>query len=188
MSRCFAHPNSIASALGSIQLLHDGKPRILQTFLHTYSILVSSVPGLEMYSRECGSSRAVGEACYGQHATNRLYVVQVLAYCASGELKTGDENSAVTLGRLPDGLIERFGDKLKAGLLLRFKVGSGGFMLNSERCISGADLQLVGTVTNQIRKADRYSRIVFQWQVRTEQVFSVENLVEKVSENEIAAK
>jgi hypothetical protein len=111
-----------------------------------------------------------------------LHVEQVLAYCSTGELKTGDE-CAVTLGRLPDGLIARFGDKLKAGLLLRFRVGPAGFMVNSEGCICGADLQLIGTVTNQTRKADRYSRIVFQWQLRTEQVVSVENLIAKVSEN-----
>lgn len=117
-----------------------------------------------------------------------LRSVQVLAYCAGGELKTGDENCAVTLGRLPGALIDRFGDKLKAGLLLRFKVGPAGFMVNSDGCISGADLQLVGTVTNHIRKADRYSRIVFQWQLRTEQVVSVQDLIAKVSEEGILAK
>lgn len=60
-------------------------------------------------------------------------------------------------------------------------------MVNSEGCICGADLQLVGTVTNHIRKADRYSRIVFQWQLRTEQVVSVQDLVAKVSEGDAAA-
>lgn len=111
----------------------------------------------------------------------------MLTYCSNGKLQTCDEESPVTLGRLPDALIERFGDKLKAGLLLRFKVGPAGFTVNSAGCVHGADLQLVGTVTNQKRKADRFSRIVFQWQLRTEQVVSVEDLVSKVSENERVA-
>jgi hypothetical protein len=113
-------------------------------------------------------------------------LVQVLAYCANGEQKTSDESNPVTLGRLPESLIERFGDKLKEGLLLRFNIGPAGFMVNSEGCISGADLQLAGTVTNHIRKADRYSRIVFQWQLRTEQAVTVQSLVHKVSQNERA--
>lgn len=107
----------------------------------------------------------------------------MLAYCTGGELKTGDESGAVVLGRLPEDLVARFGDKLKDGLLLRFRVGPAGFMVNSDGCISGADLQLAGTVTNRVRKADRYSRIVFQWQMRTEQAVSVESLLSEVSED-----
>jgi hypothetical protein len=99
---------------------------------------------------------------------------------------TGDVEGAVALGRLPQALIQQFEGKLKAGLLLRFKIGPGGFYLSDDGCIVGADLQLVG-VANQARKADKYSRIVFQWQMRAEQV-DLQHLVDRMNENELGTK
>lgn len=104
--------------------------------------------------------------------------LQVLAYRGQGELVTGDAGGVIVLGQLPKAVLQQCGDTLKPGTLLKFKVGTGGFFLDDTGNICGADLHLAG-VANQIRKADLYSRIVFQWQLRTHQV-SMQTLVDRV--------
>lgn len=103
---------------------------------------------------------------------------QVLACQDGGELVTGDAGCAVMLGRLPDAVLQRFGEKLKAGTLLRLRVGPGGFTVDESGNVCGADLHLVG-VANQMRQADLLSRILFQWQLRNQQV-SMQNLADRV--------
>jgi hypothetical protein len=96
--------------------------------------------------------------------------MQVLAYQAGGTLVTGDTPDPVALSKMPADAMARFGDKMKPGLLLRFKVGEQGFFLGESGAVAGADLQWVG-VANQMRGGgDQYSRIVFQWQLRNGRV------------------
>lgn len=106
--------------------------------------------------------------------------MQVLLYRGKGELVTGDVGCAIVLGKLPEAVLQQCGDQLKHGTLLRFKVGTGGFFLDDTGSICGADLHLVG-VANQTRKADLYSRIVFQWQLRTHQV-NMQSLLERLQQ------
>lgn len=101
-------------------------------------------------------------------------------YRGKGELVTGDVGCSIVLGKLPEAVLHKCGHQLKHGMLLRFKVGNGGFFLDDTGNICGADLHLTG-VANQMRKADLYSRIVFQWQLRTHQV-NIQTLVERVQQ------
>ena len=96
--------------------------------------------------------------------------MQVLAYQQDGILVTGDKPDPVPLGKMPEEVVKRFGDRMKPGLLLRFKVGAQGLYLGDGGSISGADLQWVGVASQMRGKADKYSRIVFQWQLRNGQV------------------
>jgi hypothetical protein len=109
----------------------------------------------------------------------------VLAYRCNGSLVTSDRPEGVVLGRMPEAVLQHFGDKMKEGLLLRFRVGQKGFSLDSNGDIKGADLQWVG-VANQLRHADQISRIVFQWQLRTSQV-RVGDLFEAVRRDAVDA-
>eukprot|EP00892_Ulva_mutabilis_P003393 jgi/Ulvmu1/1425/UM011_0154.1 len=104
----------------------------------------------------------------------------VLAYRANGELVTGDAVDPVVLGKLPTAVLQQCQHNLKDGMLLRLKIGPGGFFLDGNGNIYGADLHLVG-VANRIRKADLYSRIVFQWLLRTEQI-RFQGLVDRVQQ------
>lgn len=106
--------------------------------------------------------------------------LQVLAYQGEGGLVTGDAGEPVMLGKLPAAVVQQYRDKLQDGMLLRLRIGSGGFFLDGSGNICGADLHLAG-VANQIRRADLYSRIVFQWQLRTSQV-NMESLIERVQQ------
>lgn len=80
---------------------------------------------------------------------------------------TGDKPAGVSLGRMPAQVLEMLGHKLKAGLLLRFKIGPGGFYLGPDGMPIGADLHWLGTANQRRGSADLYSRVVFQWQLRT---------------------
>lgn len=92
----------------------------------------------------------------------------VLAFQQDGSVATGDAPSPVTLGRMPAAVLQQYGHKMKAGLLLRFRVGPGGFYLGEDGMPVGADLQWVGVANQRRAAADLYSRIVFKWQARSQ--------------------
>ena len=96
--------------------------------------------------------------------------MQVLAYQSDGTLLTGDQPEPVPLGKMPADIVARFGDKMQPGLLLRFSIGARGFYLGDGGSISGADLQWEGVANQKRGGADRYSKIVFQWQLRSGRV------------------
>lgn len=92
---------------------------------------------------------------------------QVLTFQEGGEVVTGDKPVGVSLGRMPAQVLEKLGHKLKAGVLLRFRIGPGGFYLGLDGMPIGADLHWLGLANQRRASADLYSRIVFQWQLRT---------------------
>jgi hypothetical protein len=94
----------------------------------------------------------------------------VLAFQQDGTLVTGDHPEPVALGKLPEDVVRKFGAKMKPGLLLRFCVGPQGFYLEDNGALAGADLQWAGVANAKRLTADKYSRIVFQWQMRNGRV------------------
>lgn len=110
-------------------------------------------------------------------------MAQVLAYREGGVLVTGDRLNPVPLGKMPDDILKKFEGKLASGLLLRFKNGSGGVFLDSEGAICGADLVWLGVANQNRSSAELYSRIVFQWQMRTGHGVSIESILQAVQAN-----
>lgn len=88
------------------------------------------------------------------------------------------------LGKLPASVLERFGDKMKPGLLLRFRIGAQGFYLGSDGDVAGADLQWVGVANQNRPAADLHSRTVFQWQLRHGKQVTMQALVHAAAANE----
>lgn len=110
--------------------------------------------------------------------------LQVLAFQPDGTLLTGDRPQGVALGRLPTSVLDRFKEKMKAGLLLRFRIGAHGFYLGSDGDIAGADLQWVGVANQNRPAADLHSRTVFQWQMRHGKEVTMQALLAAAAANE----
>lgn len=104
---------------------------------------------------------------YNFRDSQQALCLQVLAYQDGGTLVTGDTPDPVPLGQLPTDVVQRFADKLRPGLLLRFTVGPQGFFLDDQGGVAGADLRWQGVASQLRGAADKYSRIVFQWQQRS---------------------
>jgi hypothetical protein len=109
--------------------------------------------------------------------------MQVLAFREGGVLVTGDKPDPVPLGKLPDEIVQQFGGQLKNGLMLRFKIGTEGFFLDGDGAICGADLVWLGVANQSRARADLYSRIVFQWQMRTGKGIGIESILRAVQAN-----
>jgi hypothetical protein len=69
------------------------------------------------------------------------------------------------MGKLPDAIVQKMGS-VRPGLLLRFHVGANGFEFDSAGNVVDADLHLAGVASRHRRRADSYSRIMFQLQMR----------------------
>lgn len=108
---------------------------------------------------------------------------QVLAYQQDGTLVTGDAPTPVPLGKMPSDIVQTFADKLRPGLLLRFTVGPHGFYLDEHGSVAGADLQWQGVASQMRGVADRYSRLVFQWQQRQGTAVGFQDLLRCVEHN-----
>jgi snurportin-1 len=76
------------------------------------------------------------------------------------------DDPPVVLGVLPDRFVHDLGDKLVKGRLLRFSIGEGGIYYESG-CPIGADLRFLGAAIRRGQRPDSFSRIAFQWLMRT---------------------
>lgn len=76
------------------------------------------------------------------------------------------DDPPVVLGLLPDRFVHDLGDKLLKGRLLRFSVGDGGIYYENG-CPMGADLHFLGAAIRRGQRPDSFSRIAFQWLMRT---------------------
>lgn len=82
-----------------------------------------------------------------------------------GTVVSGDE-PGWPLGRLPADFVQKLGTKLVPGMLLRFELGPGGFMLQEGKPV-GADLRLLGSAGSRRGRADSMSKMLFQHLARS---------------------
>ena len=114
--------------------------------------------------------------------------LQVLAYSSDGTVGTGDHPTSIVLGRMPEEVIEAVGHKLRPGILLRFMLGEGGVHVGLDGMPMGADIEWVGVVNmRRGATAHTFSRIVSQWQMRTDGISFAALLARVEMNNHVSA-